>query len=346
MSVRRDLARLRELSFAQGDGPFTTQDVRSAGVPTETVARSLAAGLVVKVGRCSYVLRELWERADEWDRFRLRALGFGTGARADDHLTGWSAAVVHGFPTYGSPPEAVTAIRTRPTTSGTNANAFGRVRTGLLPLAHRWDRGRYQIVSHAYTAIDVARHSTHPAALVVCDHAMRRGVGREELSLLSGQLATYPGIELAAWAIEHADPRAETALESLGRLAFIEACRPAPISNVWIADGERHWRVDHLLPDSGVVLEGDGAGKLTAATDPHRRMRDQVIRESRLRALGYEVERYDFGIAMHHRDLLLHLAERAAARRGHRAVPTNWSMEPPAQLRDWFRRTQEFPNSA
>lgn len=121
-----------------------------------------------------------------------------------------------------------------------------------------------------YTTVDAIRYASADEALVIVDHALRHGATRDQLVRLALEMENYPGIHRGLWAIEHGDPRAESALESLGRLAFIEAGRPAPLSNVWIFDHCRAVRVDHLLPGSGVVIEGDGGLKVNNRPDAHR----------------------------------------------------------------------------
>ncbi len=170
---------------------------------------------------------------------------------------------------------------------------------------------------------------------MVVDDALRHGADRSRLAQLVGQMENYPGIGIAAWAVTHGDPRSESALESLGRLAFLEAGHPVPLSNVWIDDGIRAVRVDHLLPEGGVVLEADGALKVNNRSDAVKVVNDQLNRERFLRRLGYAVERYDFPTAAHRRGEIVYRATRAALERGNRPAPTNWSLEPPSRLRGW-----------
>ena len=89
----------------------------------------------------------------------------------------------------------------------------------------------------------------------------------------------WPGTDDATWVVEHADHRAETPLEYLGRLACIEGGLPVPLSNVWVGDGypllEREWA---------------------------------------LRRLGLDVVRYDWELAAHRRDELAAQRGGASAR--------------------------------
>lgn len=331
MTSLNDLRRVRSVA-ARHAGIFTFADARSAGVPGACLHRTELAGAVVRLSRSAFVMRDAWDDADRWERFRFRSLAFGLGARPNVFLTGASAQAVLHLPSIVDPPEQVVAIRPKPTVSGTNLSPHAHARTGLLLPAHRWMRDRVRVVSAEYAAVDVARHSTPAEGLVIVDAVLRSGVPRERLARIVDDMPFYPGIEQARWATINGDGRAESPLESLGRLAFLEAGMAAPLSNVWIDDGTRWFRVDHLLPDSGVVLEGDGGLKVNQRPDAHRIVRDQVVRESRIRARGFALERYDFAMAMRDRGRIVELALRAARQQSGRAIPTCWSLEPPAPL--------------
>lgn len=261
----------------------------------------------------------------------LAFLAFGLTAAPHVFLTGASAQSIFNLPTFSSPPDLPVAIRTRPTSSGTNLSPHARVRTGVLPTAHRWQQDRVRIASSAYTAIDIARHSSPAEALAVVDAVLHSGVHRERLSRLLEDLQSYPGIEQAVWAVGNGDPRVESPTESLGRLAFLEAGLPAPLSNVWVSVDGTSYRVDHLIPETGVVLEADGALKLNNRADAHEQVRRQIVRESWLRSKGFALERYDMPMGLFRRPAIVRLAERAARSQHGRPIPTCWSLDRPSQ---------------
>ncbi|MDQ2848190.1 MAG: hypothetical protein M3Y77_17975 [Actinomycetota bacterium] len=312
---------------------ITVSDARDAGVSAACLRRAELAGALKRVSKSAFVLPEVWDAATDWGRFRLSSIGFGLGAADHVFLTGPSAQALLVLPTLLPPPHLPIAIRTKPASSGTNMSSHARVRTGFLPPIHQWTRDRVRIVSDTYAAIDIARHSVPAEALAVVDHVMRGGVSREQLARVLDDLPHYPGIEQAAWAVEHGDERAESLLESLGRLAFLEAGLPAPLSNVWISEGSVTYRADHYLPEHGVIVEGDGGLKLNNRADAHREIQKQITRESWLRSRGFAVERYDYPMAMNRRGQIVSLAQRAARAQLGRPLPTCWSLDPPPHIR-------------
>jgi hypothetical protein len=184
-------------------------------------------------------------------------------------------------------------------------------------------------VSPAYAAVDIARHLGPLDGLVIADAALRRGVERDAMYALISNMQAYPGISTARWVVEHADARSESPLESLGRHAFIEAGLPAPISNVWIHAGGQLFRSDHLVPDTGVLLEADGAVKYNDREDANEVVTSEKERERKLRAAGYGIARYNWADAVSQPWRIIKKASEAADLRPRMPVPHDWMLEPP-----------------
>ena len=238
-------------------GPVVVDaDARRLGLPERLLCRATDGGVILRLSKSGFVAADRWAASEEWERFRLRSIAFGLTLADDTYLTEAAAQIIHRLPTLHDPPASPIAMRPGSAHRGPDRTPFGRIRTGYLPPRFQVVRDRVRTVSLGYAAVDVARHTDPAEALAVVDQVLRRGVDRAELAHLIEHMAAYPGITVAAWATSHGDPRAESLLESLGRLAFIEAEEAPPLSNVWIDDGTRAARVDHLLPDSGCGSRG------------------------------------------------------------------------------------------
>ena len=170
-----------------------------------------------------------------------------------------------------------------------NRTVHGRTRFGFLPGSCQQCRDRIRVVSPEYTVVDVARHGSRADGLVAADAAVRAGASRDVMRWLVGRMTTYPGIDIASWSAKQADPHSESPVETVGRLAFLLCGRQAPQSNVWISKGANRFRVDHLVPGTGVVLEADGAVKYNMRDDAATVVHQQNRREELLRAWGFEV---------------------------------------------------------
>ena len=184
-------------------------------------------------------------------------------------------------------------------------------------------------VSPAYCAIDIARHLGPQDGLVIADAVLHLGPDRAILTELIGKMQAYPGIRAALWAVQHADSRSESPLETLGRYAFISAGLPAPLSNVWVWAGGHWFRTDHLLPESGVVLEADGALKYNDRSDADTVVTSEKERERLLRKAGFGVARYNWADAVGRPWIIPERAREAALLRNGRPIPTCWTLDPP-----------------
>ena len=127
-----------------------------------------------------------------------------------------SSALVHRMPLID--PRRSLVHLTRPGYGGAWTRAgvshhYGRFAPGqLLELP-----GTSRHLSIARTAVDIAREHGELAGLVACDWALRQGLARSELMEAYLPMRHWPGVIDARSAVERADPRAESAAESLGR---------------------------------------------------------------------------------------------------------------------------------
>lgn len=328
MSRTQDLRHLSSL-FDRWGPVVHLRDADTAGWPRDLLRRSAERGDTVRVGKASFVQSHVWEPADEWQRFGYRAIGFGLCVGQETHLAAAAAALLHGVPVVGDPPATPTAVRPGDAHRAPIRSVHGRTRWGHLPPQHRTIRQRVRVVGPAYTLVDIARHDGPLAGLTAADHLLHHGLHPEVPARLIAEMDAYPGVGQAAWAVKHADPRCESPLETLGRYAFIQAGRPVPLSNVWVYSGSAARRVDHLIPEFGIVIEGDGDVKYDNRPDASAIVTDEKARERWLRSLGFTVIRYTYAIARYHPEWLLAEVTREIRNRAGRPAPTCWSLDPP-----------------
>jgi hypothetical protein len=124
-------------------------------------------------------------------------------------------------------------------------------------------RGAYRVTTAARTLVDVARVWPEVHAVAALDAALLRGLtGREELARVLDRQATVPGIPRAVRAVALADDRAESRLETRGRLTFAALGLPpfVPQVELW-ADGRLLKVADGWYPDAALAIEFDGRVK-------------------------------------------------------------------------------------
>lgn len=339
MSVLSD-RRLLDQLFARWGPVVHARDARAAGLPRGLLVRAVDRADLVRVGKAAFVLARDWDAAGVRERFRLRSLALGLCLRDDAHLTGAAAALLLGLPLVDDPVGLPVAIRPGSAHTGHDRTSYGRVRHGYLPVTCRTELSRVRVVSPAFCAVDIARHLGPRDGLVLADAVVRSGVDRAAFTSIAENMLAYPGIESVAWVAGHADHRVESPLESLCRYAFLAAERRPPLSNVWIGAGSRWFRVDHLLPDDGVILEGDGGLKYRDRPDADAIVRDEKERERLIRALGFGVVRYTWADAIGRPGQLLHRVAEAKRLRHNAPVPTGWRFDPP-----WMDAADRMPGT-
>jgi hypothetical protein len=310
------------------------RDADASGVARGLLLRQTSAGELLRISKSAFVQAGPWNSITERERFRRRSIAFGLCISDDAHLTGPAAALLLGLPLFAEPTGVPVALRPGDPHTGHDRSPYGRVRHGHLPLVHRTIRSRVGCVSAAFCAVDISRHLGPVDGLVVADAALHGGTTREALYELIRNMQAYPGIATALWVAQHADPRSESPLETLGRHAFISAGITPPLSNVWICVLGQWFRVDHLLPDSGVVLEADGAIKYDDRPDASVIVTNEKERERLLRGAGFGVARYSYADAVGRPSAILRKATEAARLRNGLPVPTCWMLDPPWRAAD------------
>jgi hypothetical protein len=115
---------------------------------------------------------------------------------------------------------------------------------------------------------------------------VRRAATHDLLDAL--EFADIPSRRRVLAAAVHADPRMETALESVSWARFIEAGIDMPVPQAWVKGASgRSWRVDFLFGDR-VVGECDGAVKYGAVDSLWKEKK----RQSDLEGAGFIVVRW------------------------------------------------------
>jgi hypothetical protein len=195
---------------------------------------------------------------------------------------------MHGLDLIGKRPDDVVTVTRSPRDRGSRSRRGDvRVHIAELPPDHLVTKGGVLITSVARTVVDLARGSSFRDGIVVADSALRtRKTDIAKINAVITDCAGWPGIQRARDVVAFSDSRSESALESIGRVAFHQAGLPAPRLQVWVG-GEfgTIGRADFFWPEHRTIAEADGAAKYA---DPGRAI-EQLDRDARLRDAGFEV---------------------------------------------------------
>ena len=244
---------------------------------------------LVRIRTGAYVPNHLLNSATPARRMALRVAAERACSGVDLIAFGATAAAVHGLSTLGRPDglQLRERVGERPLHHGQSADLAAVDVTEVFGVP---------VTTAARTAIDVARLCSLAAGVITADAALRAGVARRELAAALERTRGWPGIVQARFTMDFADPGAESALESLGRVRMHEHGLPAPTLQAVIADADGTFaRVDHYWEDLRVVGEADGALKYA---EPGSLFLEKQ-REDRMRDLGLAVVRYTWDEALH-----------------------------------------------
>lgn len=292
-------------------------DAHTFGIEESRLRHLCHAGLLTRVATGVYVSTAELDDADTWEALRMRGKAYVLSRSPGVFLVEEAAAALLGLRTVGQAPKRPVIATEYGQTNRTST--FGTVRRVALASEHqRFVDGRFAAMSPAWVTCDLARRLPVAAALVMADgvarlHAQEGARNEPPSSLLtaldlaqaSTTMTKWPGSRRARMIINLADPGAERAIETVGRLAFMDAGLPPSISNAWLRLESGRWRrVDHLWPWHGVVAEADGAIKYDNRPDASKIIADEKEREWELRELNLVVGRYTWNQAANRADQL------------------------------------------
>ncbi len=292
---------VRQLARSQG-GVVTRAQARAAGVP---VTQLRGTGPLVRVRPGVYAERLLVADLDDRGRTALAVTAARLVSDVDLVACRLTAAVLHGLPLLvpaPTDPQLLERREERPRHHGQGTK---------LPPGDVTELAGVPVTGLARTSVDVARRHGWLCGVVVADAALARGVHPQALQDVLRRCDGWPGARHGVRALALADGRAESPLESLGRIRMGEQRLPDPEAQVWLGDGDDVIaRVDHYWAAYRTVAEADGALKYA---EPGALFAEK-LREDRLREAGFEVVRYSWADAMHRPVALAARVRRAFAR--------------------------------
>jgi len=191
-----------------------------------------------------------------------------------------------------------------------------RIHGCRLPVEQTEDVDGLRITTPARSAIDVARGCDLPDALMVLDSVARRqlmatteslreqrqpqirdAATRSARDLLAGAYADefgWPGTAVVRDAFGLVDAASESPLESRSRGHMILAgLPPAQLGAEVVGASGRHYWVDFLWAERGLIGEADGIGKYgTSEAEVRAALRAERERQADLESAGYRFVRW------------------------------------------------------
>ncbi|MFP5333789.1 MAG: type IV toxin-antitoxin system AbiEi family antitoxin domain-containing protein [Actinomycetes bacterium] len=282
-------ARLGALA-AQHHGLVTATDAEAAGVTRACVRWAVERGDLMRLATGVWCLRQVWDASDTRGRHVLR-LRAAQHRRPRAVACAESAAVVLGLPLPVVPPDPrLTVARQPPRHGGSGRRGSARGRRAWLTDDEVVVVRGLRVTTPARTVVDLSRHVSFPWALAAGDAAMRfLGVDADMLRDATRRNPCAPGHPKSVLVARHADPRPESALESVTRGVMIKLALPVAEPQVVV----QRYRVDLLVRECWTVVEADGKVKYND-NDPTAAERVWLDKRRRddLHDCGHEVVRF------------------------------------------------------
>ena len=278
---------------AANGGPFTAAQARRAGYSEGQIQHLTRSGRWLALRRGVYVERAFFAEfqggtsATALRRHFLDAAA--TALAAGDAVVSHESAICILGISVLDPPSRVTLTRP-PRLSSRSRLAGVTVHVAEVPPGHRAVCLGVPVTGPARTVADLARKLPFRQAVTVADAALHARLATPAgLRGVLADCANWPGAAQARRVVQFADPKAESALESIGRVVFAEQGLPAPESQVQIVVRSGVvFRVDFLWKRYRTIAEADGLLKYTEASV----LRDEKLRQEALSDRGYEVVRF------------------------------------------------------
>lgn len=311
-SLAQDTAEFLVRTF--GAVPFSLHEATTAGLPVDRLYRAVRAGSVRRLSSGVYLATSAREGSTDEVAWETQARDLTNQARGAAlalpgcAVSATTAALVQGLPV----PLSVLTLGHVTDPGGRSGLRRGvLVHSAALPPHHVRVLDGLRVTTPARTAVDLARMTTLPEALICMDAVLRCFIDEARESGLPLRMAVHnpalicaararvaevledmhgwPGTRTAREALKLADPAAESPLESESRGVLIERDVPRPVCGFPIegADGRIYW-ADMAWREGRVIGECDG---LVKYADP-RVLYEEKRRQEAIENAGSRVIRW------------------------------------------------------
>lgn len=270
---------------------WRTDELLRFGLNSRNIKAFVDSGELLRLRYGCYILSDTWKalgpRRQALERILAHAHGTltsSTGGFVYSHL---SAARLHGLFVWGVDDKVHILHSARPSSDRWGKDVCGHTENFTEDDVVVVQGLRATTLER--TIFDSARMLSYPKALVVMDHGLRVGADRRVLSQLAAVSAGKRGVRTLRKALDNADPRSESAGETLTRelMQRLRIRPPQPQFEVRSRLG-RH-RMDFAWEEEKLALEFDGRTKYF-----DYRPTDEVIFQERRREKALVEEGWRF----------------------------------------------------
>lgn len=266
---------------------WRTGQLHESGLNSRAIKALVRHGKLVRLRHGCYIRAELWEKQTGPVRSRqlIRAHAHATlttsaGGYVYSHT---SAARLHSLYLWDVDDLVHLLLPGNPSSERLGKDVRGHTRPWTA--AEVVTLSGLRATSLERTVVDCAMMLGYRQALVLTDHALRLGADKALMGCMAEGLQGRRGIRTLRLALAHADPRSESAGETLTRELLTRLKLPLPEPQVQVATRAGKYRLDFAWKEKKVALEFDGKTKYfdykpTAEALFQERQREKALTEN------------------------------------------------------------------
>jgi hypothetical protein len=310
-----------------GPGPFTQAEALRVGYTLADIRSALRCGRWIRLRRRVYIsatdYAAVANNPSALHAAQVQALLLAL-SRVNIAGAEHSAARVHGFALLQPSPKDLIVCTDDPAVRGTHRDGYF-LRVAPLPAQDVQHLHGTRVTTPARTLLDLAANVSFRQAVVAADSACHQALVRPaELIAAVDAACGRPGVRQAREVFSFVDPKAESVLESISRVAMRDLRIPMPRTQSEIRTPGGRYKVDFdWWPELDLIGEADGLEKYLPPTGTDRAatvaaLRKEKQREADLLQVRREIIRWGWPEANDPRllaALLLPAIARAQARR-------------------------------
>lgn len=291
----------------------TTGHWRARGVSKQQIRTLTRSGDLVQLRQGVYATRTAvqWAGADQVRHHLLHVLAARATAGRDAVASYQSAAILHRLDLLESPPVSRVTLTVPPSRRWERAKSAEIVfRCAELPAEQVTRLYDVPVTTVTRTVADLARTLPFTDAVVLADSALRaEKTTKARLDMALDGCARWPGVKQGRRVVKFADERAESPLESAGRVVFDQFGLEPPELQATVITAGGAFRVDFLWRAHRLVAEGDGLLKYRDRANLIRQFdRDRLLRDA-----GYKVVHFTWAELFKAPEIVIGRIRRAAA---------------------------------
>lgn len=266
---------------------WRTGQLQEKGLNSRAIKALVLHGKLVRLRHGCYIRAELWEKQTPPVRSKQLILAHAHGTLTTSAggyvYSHTSAARLHGLHLWAVDDTIHLLLPGNPSSERLGKDVRGHTRPWTA--SEVITVGGLRVTSLERTVVDCAMMLGYRQALVLTDHALRLGADNALLESMAEGLEGRRGVRTLRRALTHADPRSESAGETLTRELLTRLKLPLPEPQVAVGTRAGRYRLDFAWKEKKVALEFDGKTKYfdyrpTAEVLFQERQREKALTEN------------------------------------------------------------------